>query len=235
MEKEIQNMFRSIAARYDLLNHILSFGMDFYWRRSVHILRKKEGGRFLDVAAGTGDYSRAALSAKPRQVVAVDFVHEMLQLAQKKNNIRARSSSKNGTAQRIEFVVGDVEFLPLKAESFDAVIVAFGVRNFPNRIAALHAMYRVLKPNGILCILEFARPRDTFFGRVFRWYFHTVVPVLGALISGHACAYQYLPQSVDNFPPAQEFLTMMASAGFAENVHTSLTFGIASLFTGRKP
>lgn len=225
-------MFDEIAPTYDLLNRILSFWLDIYWRRkSVRSLMEKSGGRFLDIAAGTGDLSLAALRAQPRHVIALDFALQPLTIARRKIQ---KLNKPSDTSSIIDLLIGDAAILPFKENSFDAVLVGFGVRNFLDKTRALREMHRVLQSGGVVCILELSRPHIPVIAQLFRWYFHHVVPLVGKIFSGHGGAYRYLPESVNNFPEPNAFVSLMREAGFHNTHHQPLTLGVASIYTGRK-
>jgi demethylmenaquinone methyltransferase / 2-methoxy-6-polyprenyl-1,4-benzoquinol methylase len=227
-KSQVARMFNNISRRYDLLNHLLSAGVDIYWRRkAINILRPLRPRLILDVATGTGDFAVEALSLKPEKIVGVDISEGMLDIARKK--IREK-----GLSERISLMQGDSENLPFPENMFDAVIVAFGVRNFENLARGLTDMFRVLKPGGKAIVLEFSKPDRFFFGKFFTLYFKYIVPVVGRLISHDRSAYDYLPESVDAFPRGQTFLDIMAKAGFRETTCQRLTFGICSIYTGTK-
>lgn len=232
MKSDVQKMFDEIAPTYDALNHFLSFGLDVWWRRkAVSRVRDKSGGKFLDIAAGTGDFSKAALHALPRHIVALDFAFDTLLRAREKLRKRTIVHGRHTT---FDLAAADAAVLPLRNNSFDAILVGFGIRNFPDRFAALKEMFRVMKPGGRLCVLELSRPTVPLFSTIFRWYFHTIVPLLGKLLSGHGVAYSYLPESVDAFPAPQEIMRRMMNAGFQDVMAVPMTFGVVTLFTGRK-
>ncbi len=235
-------MFEEIAPTYDLLNHVLSFGLDRRWRRkAARSLTEKKGGRFLDIATGTGDFALTALRAQPRHVVAIDSATAMLKIAQRKiqNKIprdhayHHQSETTNALAIP-DLLAAEATTLPFRRNSFDAALVGFGVRNFPDKLASLREMYRVLRPGGLVCILELSKPHLPIFAQMFQWYFHVIVPFIGKILSGHSGAYQYLPQSVDEFPEQNLFLSTMSEAGFQEVSYQPLTFGVTTLYTGRK-
>jgi demethylmenaquinone methyltransferase/2-methoxy-6-polyprenyl-1,4-benzoquinol methylase len=226
--RDVQRMFDEIAPTYDFLNHVLSFGMDIRWRkRAVRETLGKRGGRFLDLAAGTGDFSVSALRTEPRHLVAVDFALHTLLHAREKFKKRTTNAVVNVT-------VGDAHRLPFRSGSFDCVLVAFGVRNFQNIQRGLEEIYRVLRTTGIVCILELSRPKMLLFANLFRIYFHTIVPRVGQLLSKHRRAYRYLPESVDAFPVPEEIMMAMTSRGFREVKAEPMTFGVVTLYTGRK-
>lgn len=225
---EVQRVFDEIAPTYDLLNRVMSFGLDMVWRkRAVQSVMEKKGGRFLDLAAGTGDFSLAALRAQPRHIVAVDFALHTLLYARKKFTQRTHDT-------RVNVVTGDALRLPFKTESFDCVLVAFGVRNFSSVPRGLDEIYRVLRAHGIACILELSRSHVPIFASLFQLYFHRVVPRIGAYVSKHREAYRYLPESVGVFPEPEEITRMMSAVGFKDVKFQPMTFGVVTLFTGSK-
>jgi demethylmenaquinone methyltransferase/2-methoxy-6-polyprenyl-1,4-benzoquinol methylase len=224
----VRQMFNDIAPRYDLLNHTLSMNVDrLWWRRAartfVHILASEEA-RILDLCAGTGDMSvalRAAGGDRP-QIYALDFSHQMLQHGLKKFKPRG-----------IQPIESDALHLPFADESMDLVVSAFGFRNLANYEAGLREIHRVLRPAGEVGILDFSEPRGLL-GRLYRIYFRKVLPRIGGLISGVKSAYEYLPASVEKFPPPQEMVRKMEAAGFRNATWTKYTFGIAGLYRGKK-
>jgi len=221
-------MFDAIAPTYDRLNHLLSFGLDVRWRRkAVAMLSEKRGGRILDIAAGSGDVSLELLSIHPEKIVGIDFSLNMLRVFQEK--IRAA-----GAESLIEVVSGDAHSLPFADGTFDGTIVAFGIRNFSDRLISLKEMYRVLKPDGLALILELSRPTAPGIAKLYDLYAGVGPPLLGKLISRHTTAYRYLPSSIAGFPDREEFLLHLREAGFAETEATPFTFGAATLFRGRK-
>ncbi len=229
MQKQyVRSLFNSIARRYDMLNHLLSGGIDTYWRRrAINCLRGARDGRILDVATGTADFAIAAVRLAPREVMGVDIADEMLALGRKK--LAARGLSGTVSLRR-----GEAESLPFDDGSFDAAIVAFGVRNFESLEAGLAEMLRVLRPGGKLLVLEFSRPRHFPFRQIYLFYFLNVIPFIGRLLSGNSEAYAYLPASVMAFPEGKEFLAILGAAGFTRARAERLTFGIASIYTAEK-
>ena len=224
----VRSLFDSIARRYDMLNHLLSGGIDMYWRKkAIDALRGVPPGRILDVATGTADLAIAAAALAPREVVGVDIAEEMLSVGRRK--IAAR-----GLSPLVSLRMGEAESLPFAGSSFDAAIVAFGVRNFENLEAALGEMLRVLRPGGKLVVLEFSRPRRFPFRQIYLAYFLRVIPVMGRVISGNGEAYSYLPSSVMAFPEGEEFLSILRGAGFRAARAERLTFGIATIYTAEK-
>jgi demethylmenaquinone methyltransferase/2-methoxy-6-polyprenyl-1,4-benzoquinol methylase len=228
--RAIRQMFDDIAPRYDLLNRLLSFGVDRRWRRAaVRQLTVPPGGRVLDVATGTGDVALeiARQTAPSVLIVGADFTQGMLVRGREK----IRTSSARG---RIVLVNAPCEALPHPDASFDGVTIAFGIRNVVDRPLGLREMARVLKPGGRAVILEFATPRSRLFRAVYLCYFHRLLPRLGGLLSRRS-AYQYLPESVQEFPDRQAFMAMMADAGLAAPRCIDLTGGIAAIYVGEKP
>jgi demethylmenaquinone methyltransferase/2-methoxy-6-polyprenyl-1,4-benzoquinol methylase len=227
--RAVREMFTSIAPRYDLLNHLLSFNIDrLWWRRAArqfaHQLSKPDS-QVLDLCCGTGDMTfalrRRAGNPAPK-ILGADFSHTMLQ--------RARSKS-SGTALR--WVEADALQLPFPSGQFDLVTSAFGFRNLADYDAGLREIVRVLRPQGECGILDFGEPRGVI-GKLYRIYFKHVLPAIGTLISGVRGPYAYLPASVERFPAPEEMLDRMRRAGFREVSWTPYTFGIAGLYLGKK-
>ena len=226
--QSIQRMFNAIAPTYDVLNHFLSFGLDIRWRkRAIQCLEEKRGGTFLDIAAGSGDLSIEALRLSPSHIVATDFAEEMLHAFQMK-------LVKNNQAHAIELVACDVLALPFENGSFDATMVAFGIRNFADRLLALREMHRVLRPTGLSLILELSAPTTPVIAQLYKLYSHVLLPLLGKIISKHNNAYTYLPDSIRRFPDENEFRGIMKEAGFTDVRTMRLTFGAATIYLGRK-
>jgi len=227
-KQQIARMFNSISAKYDLLNHLLSAGVDIYWRKkAINKLAKARPKLILDVATGTGDFAVEALSLHPDKVIGVDISDGMLDIAREK--IRKRKLDDKITLMR-----GDSENLPFQENMFDAVIVAFGVRNFENLEKGLADMLRVLKPGGQAVILEFSKPDRFLFSQFYGLYFRYIVPVVGRLVSRDQTAYNYLPASVHAFPRGKAFADILTGIGFKDASSQRLTFGICSIYTGTK-
>lgn len=225
-KQQVETMFNNIAPKYDLLNRMLSFGVDGYWRkRAIKELKKTNPKHILDVACGTGDFSFAALPLQPEKITGLDISEEMLELGRKK-------IEKAGLTDTMDFIHGDSEQMPFADSSFDATTVAFGVRNFENLDKGLAEIFRVLKPGGKLVILEFSKPKIFPVKQLFNFYFKAICPLIGRLVSKDARAYTYLYESVIAFPEGQEFLQYLKTAGFKNSTCTRLTFGICSLYTG---
>jgi demethylmenaquinone methyltransferase/2-methoxy-6-polyprenyl-1,4-benzoquinol methylase len=224
-------MFTSIAPRYDLLNHILSFNVDrIWWRRTARTFRHiliRPNARILDLCCGTGDMAFALLRQAGKssaQIVGADFSHAMLR--------RAALKSANHAAAP-EWIEADALNLPFPDSHFDLVTSAFGFRNLADYDAGLREIARVLRPGGECGILDFGEPGGVM-GALYRIYFKQVLPRVGTMISGVRGPYAYLPASVERFPPPEEMLTRMRDAGFAEATWTPYTFGIAGLYRGKK-
>jgi demethylmenaquinone methyltransferase/2-methoxy-6-polyprenyl-1,4-benzoquinol methylase len=226
----IREMFDTIAPRYDLLNRLLSFGIDRRWRRfAVAQLCVPAGGKVLDVATGTGDVALTIAAATPAsvQIVGSDFTPGMLRHGREK-------IARSPHAGRIVLVNAPCESMPHPDASFDGVTIAFGIRNVVDRAAGLREMHRVLKSGGRAVILEFSNPKSRFFKSLYYFYFRHVLPWIGGLFSRRS-AYQYLPDSVLEFPDQESFVAMMAAAGFSDLSYTNLTFGIATVYVGVRP
>ena len=226
----VREMFTSIAPRYDLLNHVLSFNVDrIWWRRSARTFRDilaRPDARILDLCCGTGDMAfalRRQAGESGSRIFGADFSHAMLQRARKK------SSENNGP----EWIEADALQLPFRSSHFDLVTSAFGFRNLADYDAGLREIVRVLQPGGECGILDFGEPRGPT-GSLYRIYFKQVLPRIGTFISGVRGPYAYLPASVERFPAPDEMLERMKAAGFAEATWTPYTFGIAGLYRGKK-
>ncbi|ADD28413.1 bifunctional demethylmenaquinone methyltransferase/2-methoxy-6-polyprenyl-1,4-benzoquinol methylase UbiE [Meiothermus ruber] len=225
--KAIQQMFSEIAPRYDLLNRVLSLGVDRLWRvAAVRAALEKNPSRILDLATGTGDIALLLKKVAPEaEVIGGDFAPPMLELARQK-------ALKAGL--EVPFVEADALRLPFPDQHFDAVVIAFGFRNFADYHKALVELYRVIAPGGRLCILEFPPPPRSGLGVLYRFYFTRILPIIGGLVSGSAAAYRYLPDSVERFPNPDTLANMMSLAGFATR-YQLFTGGITALHIGDKP
>ena len=230
MEKaKVAAMFDGIAPKYDFLNHFLSFGIDKLWRKKlVKLLKKQSPHSVLDIATGTGDLAIAINKrAKPEKIIGADISEQMLQYGREKID-------KKGLQNTITLEYGDSENLKYADNSFDAVTVAFGVRNFENLGKGLAEMHRVLKPGGKVYILEFTMPQRFPFKQLYRFYFFKILPLIGRLFSGHSKAYNYLPQSVEQFPQNEVMLNKLNEIGFIHTKYVILTLGIAAIYTGER-
>ena len=225
--RRVQEMFAGIAHRYDFLNHFLSASIDYRWRKlavaKVRALMDADPPRTcLDLCSGTGDLAIALHSGLGCEVVASDFCHPML----------TRASAKFGR-KPIRNVEADALSLPFPEHSFDALTIAFGLRNLENPSRGLREMRRVVRPGGAVVILEFSKPITPGFKYLFNFYFRHILPKIGALVSGQGTAYQYLPDSVRRFPSQDELLEMLRSTGFTDAGYRNLSGGIAALHWGR--
>ncbi len=227
---KIQAMFSSIAPRYDILNTLLSFGRDRSWRRfAVNQLPKKKGALFLDMATGTGDVAIEIVKLLPpdTRVIGIDFSDQMLKLGKKK-------IKETGFQNQIDLLFGDITALPYGNKTFDAAIIAFGIRNIPDYRKGITEMTRVLKDGGKIVILEFTSIQGWFFKWLFRLYLKSILPVLGGIISGRKSAYKYLSSSVLDFPGPEELKGMMEDTGLREVKFYSLTLNIVTVHVGKK-
>jgi demethylmenaquinone methyltransferase / 2-methoxy-6-polyprenyl-1,4-benzoquinol methylase len=230
-EERVRRMFGHIARRYDFVNHLLSLGIDRWWRRRTVRLVPPDGPLpILDVCTGTGDlafaYDRAAVGRTP--IVAADFCHEMLTIGREK-------AAKSGADSRITFLEADAQSLPLPSDKFQIVCVGFGLRNIADTDRGLAEMTRVAAPGGRVAVLEFSTPQREPFKGVYGWYFHHVLPRIGQFVSRSADAYEYLPASVGQFPQGEALLDRMRAAGLTNLRRYPLTLGVATLYVGQKP
>ena len=227
-KEQVARMFDSISSNYDFLNHFLSLGIDIRWRRkAIKLLAPGNPKLILDVATGTGDFAIETLKLNPDKVIGIDISEGMLEVGRKKMKDRGYDS-------KIELLSGDSENLPFEENKFDAVIVAFGVRNFENLEKGLAEMYRVLKPGGRMVVLEFSKPRMFPFKQLYSFYFNYILPKIGKLVSKDPAAYTYLPESVQAFPDGDSFVGILNRVGYKDTLCKPLTLGISSLYTGTK-
>ncbi|MBX2968370.1 MAG: bifunctional demethylmenaquinone methyltransferase/2-methoxy-6-polyprenyl-1,4-benzoquinol methylase UbiE [Cyclobacteriaceae bacterium] len=227
-KEQVAKMFDNISHRYDFLNHFLSLGIDKKWRRkAVNLLKPTAPKVILDVATGTGDFALQSLDLNPDKVIGVDISAGMLDVGRKK-------MLSKGVDHVVEMIQADSENLPFEQNKFDAVTVAFGVRNFENLVKGLSEIFRVMRPGATLVVLEFSRPKRFPFKQVYNFYFKTILPKLGRWISRDKAAYDYLPESVEAFPDGQDFLQILKDVGFNQVACKPLTFGISSIYTATK-
>lgn len=223
-KEKVEAMFNDISGRYDLLNHLLSFGIDKRWRKKlISRLNSDTEITLLDLATGTGDLAIAAAQATNATITGADISSKMMEAG-------ARKVEKRGLEGRITFVKAEAEELPFADSTFDAAMVAFGVRNFWDLEQGLREIRRVLKPGGKLLVLEFSMPQNRVLKLLYRFYFGKVLPLIGRLVSKHPDAYNYLPDSVDRFPYGEAFLAHLSGAGFINGTTTPLSGGIAMLY-----
>jgi demethylmenaquinone methyltransferase/2-methoxy-6-polyprenyl-1,4-benzoquinol methylase len=220
--RQVRSMFASIAPRYDLLNRLLSLGIDRRWRRALLLTAGDvRGKRVIDLCCGTGDVA-FLLARHGARVLGLDFTAEMLRVA------TARRTKADTAAERgVLLALGDACALPVPSASAEVVTIAFGIRNVADRAAGLRDVARVLRPGGRLAILEFGHPRNRLLAGIYRFYFHRVLPRVGALLSGDRHAYSYLPESVAAWPSAEAFGREIEAAGFRDCAHRPLLGGVA--------
>ena len=227
-KEQVRQMFNSIAGNYDFLNHFLSLGVDRSWRRKlIKTMAEQKPAKILDLATGTADLAIMAASLNPETIIGTDITEGMLEIGRKK-------VAGKGLQDKIQLTLADSENLPLDDNSFDAAMVAFGVRNYENLPKGLSEMFRVLKPGGKAYILEFSKPKTTPFRQIYNFYFKYILPTFGKLVSKHNSAYTYLPESVYKFPEGNDFLSIMKEAGFENCNDRRFTFGICSFYSGAK-
>lgn len=227
-KRQVEQMFDNIAPKYDFLNHFLSFGIDKLWRRkAVKILSAYKPQTILDVASGTGDFAIEASKLRPSKIIGFDLSEQML-------NVGREKVKRLGLDQLIEFQKGDSESMPFENEQFDSIIVGFGVRNFENLEAGLKEFYRVLKPNGVVVILEFSKPKYFPMKQLYWIYSFGILPLIGKMISKDKSAYSYLPESVRAFPDDLKFLSILQGLGFSSARQKRLSFGISTIYVAQK-
>lgn len=227
-KEQVAEMFDNISHRYDFLNHFLSLGIDKLWRKkAVNILRKSQPKVILDVATGTGDFALESLALNPEKIVGIDISNGMLD----KGRLKIK---KRGKQDIIEMKYGDSENIPFEDNYFDAITVAFGVRNFENLEKGLNEMKRVLKPNGKAIILEFSKPKRFPIKQVYNLYFHQILPRIGKTVSKDSSAYTYLPESVNAFPEGKTFEDILTKVGFNHEQTMPLFSGISSIYVAQK-
>lgn len=226
----VKDIFSTITGKYDFLNHVLSLRRDVFWRRfAVEQIRVLEAHRFLDVATGTCDLAiEAALRYPELHVTGLDFAEAMLD--------QGRRKIKNGGfSRKIDLIQGDALHLPFPQDTFDAIGMAFGIRNIPDKLTALTELRRVAVPGGKVLILELTLPHSRFFQREYDLYLKRLLPLVAGLFSPNPEAYQYLVDSIMNFPSVADFAGIMQRAGWVDIRAYALTLGICRLFVGRKP
>jgi demethylmenaquinone methyltransferase / 2-methoxy-6-polyprenyl-1,4-benzoquinol methylase len=228
-KEQVADMFDNIAAKYDVLNRILSGGIDIYWRKKGLSMIKDRNNEFvIDIATGTGDLAIEALKTlKSKKIIGVDISEGML-------NVGRQKMIKLGLADKIDMQMGDSEKLLFDNNTFDTAIVSFGVRNFENLLKGLTDINRVLKTGGTCLILELSSPKVFPFKQLYWFYSTKILPTIGKLVSKDNRAYTYLPESVKAFPDGKDFLYIFEQAGFKETSATPLTFGICTVYIGKK-
>ena len=225
----VSSMFNNIASKYDLLNHLLSLGIDKIWRRKLlKFVKANNPKKILDLACGTGDMT-IALYKSGFEVIGADIAEKMLEIARVKS-----IKIHNGNTPPPVYILASADSIPFPDNSFDSVTITFGIRNFENRKSSLQEIIRVLKNGGYLSILEFALPKNRLWRGLFNFYFLNILPLIGRLISKDMKAYTYLPESVKSFPQYGDLCKEIIEEGFSEVKYTSLTGGVAVLYTARK-
>ena len=227
-KEQVAQMFDNVSPKYDFLNHLLSGGIDILWRKkAIRLLKKAQPKTILDIATGTGDFAIEALALKPDKIVGVDISEGMLSFGREK-------IKKLGMESVITLQSGDSEKLQFQDNTFDAVIVSFGVRNFENLEKGLTDMCRVMKSGGTCIVLEFSKPQKFPMKQLYNFYFKNILPTVGKIVSKDTSAYTYLYDSVQAFPEGNDFMKVFERAGFNNTQCLPLTFGISTIYTGRK-
>lgn len=226
-KENIDVLFDSIAPNYDALNHLMSFDIDKLWRkRTVGVISEMgKNLRILDVATGTADLALASMKCDPDHVYGIDISKNMLEIGRKK-------VADRGFSDKIELIESSSENIPFDDNSFDVVMVAFGVRNFANLGKSLSDMRRVTKRGGAVVVLEFSHPRRFPFKQLYQFYLFKVIPFVGKMISKDKDAYSYLSESINQFPDNDDFLKIMSETGYENVRQKRLTFGVASIYVG---
>lgn len=227
-KEQVEQMFDSIAGKYDFLNRLLSLRIDVLWRNKVvKLLQPHQPQVILDVATGTADLAMALMKLKPQKIIGLDLSNNMLEIGRQK--VKAKNWHHT-----IELVKGDGENLPFESDTFDAVTVAFGVRNFENLEPGLREIHRVLKPGGQFIILEFSKVKSFPLKQFYHLYFSYITPAIGKLFSKDNKAYTYLPNSVKVFPEGEELCVILQQSGFKQTICKPQSFGIASIYQSAK-
>ncbi|MFB2120273.1 bifunctional demethylmenaquinone methyltransferase/2-methoxy-6-polyprenyl-1,4-benzoquinol methylase UbiE [Parapedobacter sp. 2B3] len=228
-KQQVADMFDNISGTYDFLNHFMSLGIDIIWRKkAIRALKASKPRRLLDVATGTGDFALEAIKIlQPQKVIGVDISAGMLAIAREK-------ITKKGLSDQFEVALADSENLPFMDGTFDAVTVAFGVRNFENLEKGLTDIHRVLKPGGKAVILEFSKPKGFPIKQLYHFYFNHVTPLIGKVFSKDYRAYSYLPESVAQFPDGKQFTDILQRVGFGKALARPQTFGICTIYIATK-
>jgi demethylmenaquinone methyltransferase/2-methoxy-6-polyprenyl-1,4-benzoquinol methylase len=227
-KEQVAQMFDNISENYDDLNRVISLGIDVKWRKKVvEIVGKKNPKQILDIATGTGDLVLMMASLNPDRIVGLDISAGMLEVGKRKIE-KAKLSNK------IEMIVGDSEEIPFNENSFDAITVSFGVRNFANLDKGIKEIARVLKPAGVLVILETSNPTKFPFKQGYKFYTNFILPIIGKIFSKDKVAYSYLSESANSFPFGEAFNNILQKNGFTNTKDTPVTFGVATIYTASK-
>ena len=226
-KKQVGKMFDNIAKNYDFLNHSLSLGMDYYWRKKAIKYLTNNPKKILDVATGTADFAISASKLGDVKITGIDISEGMIEIGTKK-------IKRKGLEKIIKLEIADSEKMSFSDNSFDAITAGFGIRNFENLEKGLSEMYRVLKKDGIIAILEPSKPKIFPLKQMYQIYFHHIIPILGSLISKDNSAYTYLPNSVEEFPRGKELIKHLKNVGFKSCKNIPLTLGVVDLYTAIK-
>lgn len=227
-KEQVAEMFNNISHKYDFLNHFLSMGIDKLWRKkAIKLIAVNKPKTILDIATGTGDFALEALKLNPEKVTGIDISDGMLEKGREK-------MQKKGVSNIITLQNADSENLPFEENSFDAITVGFGVRNFEDLEKGLGEMLRVLKPGGIAAVLEFSKPKRFPVKQSYNFYSKYVLPKVGRTISKDSAAYTYLPESIDAFPEGKDFLTIYEKVGYKNVSAHPVSGGIATIYIGTK-
>ena len=227
-KEQVSEMFDNVSHNYDFLNRVMTLGIDIKWRKKVvQIVKEKNPETILDIATGTGDFAIMLSKLNPKKIVGLDLSKGML-------DIGIEKIKKKNLDNLIEMVLGDSENLPFDDNSFDAITVGFGVRNFEDLDKGLQEIYRVLKPNGIFVVLETSQPDNYLIKKLFNFYSKYIIPTIGKLFSKDKKAYTYLPESAAAFPYGKMFNNILEKNGFNNATNKPLTFGAASIYTATK-
>jgi demethylmenaquinone methyltransferase/2-methoxy-6-polyprenyl-1,4-benzoquinol methylase len=228
-KQQVEQMFNTISPKYDLLNRVLSLGIDTIWRKkALKLLQTSKPKTILDMATGTADLALDAHKIlQPTSIIGVDIAEDMLHVGRKKIDTLQLSHI-------ITLEKGDSENLRFEDNTFDAAIVSFGVRNFENLEKGLSELYRVVKPGGHLMVLEFSMPEKTPFKQLYFFYFKNILPLVGRMVSKDPAAYTYLPESVKAFPYGAAFDAILKKVGFKNTQRSSYTFGVSTAYVGQK-
>lgn len=225
---DVRQMFNNIAPKYDFLNHFLSAGIDKRWRKkTIQLLKPFQPKHILDIATGTGDLAIEALSLDPEHITGTDISEEMLKIAKTK-------IEQKKVDDKISLLQAASENLPFPDSSFDAVTVAFGVRNFNDLEKGLSEIFRVLKKDGVAAILEFSVPLSFPMKQLYLFYFKKMLPLIGKIVSKNNMAYTYLPETVLSFPQGKEFTKLLEKTGFAKTIFKRLSTGICTIYIAEK-
>ncbi len=227
-KEQVATMFNNIAPKYDFLNHVLSMGIDVLWRKkAVRLLKSGNPKMMLDIATGTGDFAIECLKLNPDKVIGVDISKGMVEVGIEKIKTKKLDN-------KIELKVADSEHLPFPDNTFDAITVGFGVRNFENLKQGLSEMLRVLKPDATVAVLEFSKPTAFPIKQLYNFYFKYILPTIGKMVSKDSSAYTYLPESVNAFPDGEKFAAILKEVGFKSASINKVSFGIATIYLAKK-